>query len=368
MREKIVCNKENCEERKLSNRKRINSLQVLRVIAFLCVFACHGGLSDSGALGVSIFIILSGFLMFYSYSDRDISCSIKNNFLFTKKKIEKLYWLHIAMMFLVLLYSIKNLIVDFDRQLFRDEVINVVLHTLLIQSWIPFEKYYYSLNGVMWYLSTVTFFYFMSPYIIRYIKKIDSIKKTIILSIGIYIIQILFIYYVNEIFLVNTGNKDVATWLTYISPIFRLGDFIIGCNIGYLFVKCITKRNFFIYSVLEVVSLLLIIGAQYIHNTMDIGYFKNTVLYTPVVVLVILLVSYGEGVISKILTNKFLIYLGDISGYCYVIHQVVMAYVYTLFTKLNLGHNKLLHNTICIIFTVLAAIVWKKWGEKRENI
>lgn len=50
--------------------RRIDSIQSLRAIAFLAVFMSHSrlfGLGFLGAWGVSIFFVLSGFLMVYSY-------------------------------------------------------------------------------------------------------------------------------------------------------------------------------------------------------------------------------------------------------------------------------------------------------------
>ncbi len=70
--------------------KRINGLQFLRLIAFLCIFFSHAmrELSILGAAGVSVFIILSGFLMTYNYYDREITV---NPFKFAVRKIKLLY-------------------------------------------------------------------------------------------------------------------------------------------------------------------------------------------------------------------------------------------------------------------------------------
>lgn len=54
----------------MKDRKCIDTLQVLRCFAFLGVFLCHTGLHKMGSLGVggvSIFLVLSGFVMTYSY-------------------------------------------------------------------------------------------------------------------------------------------------------------------------------------------------------------------------------------------------------------------------------------------------------------
>ena len=53
-----------------ASNNKINSLQGLRVIAFLGVFLTHSEIKEFGPLGiqsVSIFYILSGFVMLLSY-------------------------------------------------------------------------------------------------------------------------------------------------------------------------------------------------------------------------------------------------------------------------------------------------------------
>jgi len=54
----------------LSKRKQIDSLQALRGLAFLGIFLFHTNIpcfGGAGAWGVSVFFILSGFVMVYSY-------------------------------------------------------------------------------------------------------------------------------------------------------------------------------------------------------------------------------------------------------------------------------------------------------------
>lgn len=67
---------------------KIASLQVLRVVVFMEIFLFHCGCSVmTGGFGVSIFIVMSGFL----YGVKGAAPSIKHVF----KNIMKLYPLHI---------------------------------------------------------------------------------------------------------------------------------------------------------------------------------------------------------------------------------------------------------------------------------
>ena len=60
---------------RMKNQK-IDSLQALRAIAFGAIFIHHCGLKFGGGWGVSVFLILSGFLLVYNHRD-DVNESVK---------------------------------------------------------------------------------------------------------------------------------------------------------------------------------------------------------------------------------------------------------------------------------------------------
>ncbi len=82
-------------------KKQIESLQILRAIAFLEIFLGHCGITFfTGAFGVSIFIVLSGFCMALNYLPKadKISLSPVSNIKYALLKIKKLYGLHLVML------------------------------------------------------------------------------------------------------------------------------------------------------------------------------------------------------------------------------------------------------------------------------
>ena len=80
--------------------ERIETLEVLRALAFLGVFCSHIGFNafiSTGRWGVSVFFILTGFLLTYRYYGKGRitkDCGIKNNFGFLVRKIKRLFPLH----------------------------------------------------------------------------------------------------------------------------------------------------------------------------------------------------------------------------------------------------------------------------------
>lgn len=75
-----------------SQRGQITSLQALRALAFLGIFLHHVNSPFCWpAIGVSVFFVLSGFLMEYKYFGKEMSLSVRENLRFAIRKISKLY-------------------------------------------------------------------------------------------------------------------------------------------------------------------------------------------------------------------------------------------------------------------------------------
>lgn len=346
----------------LKNSK-IKSIQALRACAFLGIFASHLEIFSLGAWGVSIFLVLSGFIMYYAYSNRDLETGFEKNITFAVKKIKKLYPLHIITMILALAIEVYMYFEYIAPNNVRDFYERVVLNVFLVQSWIPEEYTYFSLNGVSWYLSTCLFLYFMFPYIMKRVKKYDSIFYAVIKVAAVMCLQIL----ASIILQSFNATDEVVKWGTYIAPVYRLGDFYIGMVLGYIFFN--RKKAFstsgslyfaFLITIIEAITIGLNIITQWIFNE-SIGlfgsvYFKFTLLYMPLSMIIVYLFALNEGFISKFLTNRFMIYIGEISGYGFIVHVVIIRYYNEfLYNKHFILSNSWTRFVICLGFTILVS-------------
>ncbi len=147
---------------------KIDSIQALRGLGFIFIFLTHCSITPLfAAMAVSMFLVLSGFLLASKHYSNDEMCQwgIVDSFLYAKKKIENLYPLHIITMVLAVGIYIRY------RKPWEEIVTNIILNVLLVQAWIPKQMYYFSLNGVSWYLSVCVFCYFIFPFVLKVMKK-----------------------------------------------------------------------------------------------------------------------------------------------------------------------------------------------------
>ncbi len=334
---------------------KINSLQAIRALAFIEILIAHCEGPASGACGVSIFLILSGFLMIYSYLDRELECSLKNCVIFSVKKIKKLYPLHIITMLLPMLLVLRGIILDFSGKAVFNFIAQIFLNITLLQSWVPVTDFYFSFNGVAWYLSTCLFIYAVFPFILRKFKK-TKMKNVAFIGVVTFACQIIVGIILKLLNLYSTSH-----FITYIFPIFRLGDFLIGCCLGYIFLNVNFKLNKIQATVIEIISLVLIVFSDiiYLKNKGVLGsyYFKFTVLFIPVSVLLVWIFAINKGVISKLLTCKPIVYIGNISPYAFLIHNIIISIVRVGMYKFILSESNVWFKPVLIVVSFVLTVL-----------
>lgn len=321
----------------------IKPLQTIRFACFMMIFLYHTyflcNILDGyyASRAVSFFVLLSGFFMYYQYYDKIISFNIKEFLKFVLNKIKKFYPLF-------LISSILPFIWYFGEKSFN--FFKISKYLLLLQVYFP--SGFFDFNGVAWFLSLTICLYLCSYIIFKIFKKLN-IKKCIILIIFIFILMILW----NKLIIYKSLDEE---YFAYICPIPRIFEFYLGCLLSF-FVLNIKGNDFYdkfknkkiIWTILELLTIYIFINSL-LKRVLVSPVYNRQLIHVPYNLLLLLIFYFQNGMISKIFSNKLLVYFGNISFNLYIIHQVIITFV--------CGHNVLnLQGRYLVIFIFIIVIV-----------
>lgn len=283
---------------------RLDSLTGVRFFAAFLVFGFHSlhyvsGLDVFGAgmVGVSLFYILSGFVMAWTARDDDRPS------LFYRRRFARIYPAFIVawLVSLALLVTSGSLTAwDF-------------LPPTLLQAWFPIEAAYFAGSAVFWSLSCEAFFYLLFPLIHRLMRSLRT-SGVVGVAIGAGVISLGV-----AVAALGVGESPLTRWLLIIFPPLRLMEFIIGVALGMLF-----RRGFRLPVPLWAASLLAI-GAVFLAAYAPYSLSRYAVTLIPFVILVGAIATADLSQRASLFRWKPLVELG-VWSYCfYLLHAMVLS-------------------------------------------
>jgi len=310
----------------------IRPLTSLRFYAAFSVFLSHlsyfKNFSDTkdiyeniffeGFIGVTFFFILSGFILTLNYSNKLRLLERGQVLNFFVARVARIYPVHLLTFCVsipLLWYEIPNHSTAY--------LYSGIANILLIQSFVPDVTIYFSYNMPSWSLSDEMFFYTLLPFSLYIMTKLKMRDNAIVLlGMGI----LLWLVMIGVAYNVSDQTFEFKRWLLYIFPLSRFMDFSIGVILGLLFCNTVHHirgqcRGWF--TLLEITSLFSFCGAVYFSSLVDLSY-RGSVFYMPFFAFIIYVFALQGGVISKILSGKLSVLLGEISFSFYMIHQLIL--------------------------------------------
>lgn len=371
-----------------SKSKLLTQLQTLRAFAFIGVFICHTQILNNvlecvGLFGVSVFFVLSGFVMVYSYygKQRIKNVSFVSNVKFAYSKLKRLWLLSILCTLALTIF----LIVGSANFPLWNVALKFVLNAVWLQEWLPlFGR---SINAVNWFLCTTLFGYFIFPWFLRLLETNYSKNKAILCIILCLAVEIVVAYIgskfpCEERSVNGLMDHDLTFWFVYGFPLTRIVDIIIGFNLGYLFVNKETAFSVSKTTILEILGIVLAILGNYYYSTMSPRFHigEQVIMtdpfrswsYTLGFVLSSMLLVYTfamqNGVISKMLTNRVTLYIAKLSPYAFLIHYVVFRYLAFIYYHLPgvegnefyLTYGCWINLTLGFGITIIATEIWMR--------
>ena len=283
-----------------------NDIQGLRAIAFLLVFIFHlnNHWLSGGFLGVDLFFVISGYLM-TTITINDIE---KNKFSFITFFEKRFKRILPAYLFFLLIISILGSFVFIYTDIYklRLSVIKAIkfISNLYFSTGDSYFGAKLSENPLLhtWSLSIEMQFYLILPFVLVFFKKH-------LLPIFVTLIIIVTAYSTYEIFFTNNQQK------IYFSLISRIPEFLIGS------VYSIVFKNGLDFS-RQKNNIIAICSFFYTEETP----FPGILALIPCIAGANILVLKNN-TISDILSNKVLVYIGELSYSLYLWHWGIIALI-----------------------------------------
>lgn len=138
------------------------------------VYRWHIGRPNIDNYPLEIFFILSGFVIAYRYFKRDEPFSLSVSVKFVFKRIAKIYPIHLlvlaASIILQRWYQIHGQL-ELGFGTLSEFAKKLLLSLTLTQSWAFSEEYHFCMNGVVWFLSALVFFYALTPLLLTLFRR-----------------------------------------------------------------------------------------------------------------------------------------------------------------------------------------------------
>lgn len=280
----------------------------------LTIFVHHLGVYEGGgSLGVAFFFVLSGFSLTLGYGEKILvpDFSYKQYLL---KRLVKFYPLH----WLCLFAAVPIVLIESTWQTSA-----FVINAALLQTWIPFNEYYFSFNSVSWYLADTVFLAVLFPVLCRFIEQ-RTIKGRFIVA-ALLVVAYAIIQYL-------LYGRDVYAFI-YINPIARIPDFIVGILLALSYKDMKTYNEKIIRFVdkcnigIQILCFLSIVVLVIISTVLTKQQTRMAFYYWPSIILVIGCATLlSKSTKKNILRSAHLVSLGGISFEFYMIHQLVIRY------------------------------------------
>jgi peptidoglycan/LPS O-acetylase OafA/YrhL len=284
---------------------------------------------------VSFFFVLSGFVLAYVYPSLKDMREVSR---FLIARFSRLWPLHVFTFLLLIVIFPSNL-----RNLGGDDSIWLVLLNLcMLQSWIPIWNYYFSYNSLSWAISTEFAFYLFFPWLIHAWKRTWGVKL-----LCTFLMVAAIVWYANITGMPSgeiAGTTDQIGYLglVYTCPFGRVFEFTLGMALALLYSRLKTRWTCSksMGNIIEAAALIMAFGimivSEFLANFISwmcpwVGesgryWLLDAGLPSGFYGLLILVMALENGMISKFLSQKILMRLGEMSLSIFVLHQILVRY------------------------------------------
>lgn len=280
---------------------------------FLPVEGGNSGLFRPFALGgaVPLFFVLSGFVLTLN-ADKYRS---KSDFFVAR--FARIWPGHICALFFLFLTCW-----PYTPALWADAPsrLRLLLNVAMVHAWPPSLDFNWSLNAPSWSISVEMFFYAAFPFLLPFLQVASRVRAALL--IGAIIVAMVLIGWI--------APKTDPLWLTFNNPVVNLPAFMIGMLTAMHLRKQDGHPKGGWIQLLAFAGLVAANGIcaywapRVIPGTL--GKYLSSAGAIPAYAFVIYALARYSGPISQFLSNRVMVFLGDISFTLYLFHQIIIRW------------------------------------------
>lgn len=341
-----------------SSSHHIATLQSMRFIFCMQIFMCHyfnnlgfHSFYYGGDAGVTFFFILSGFVLSIGCGPR-IEDGTFQYIQFLRKRLAKIYPLHLVTFTIALFMSIVAGV--------KFNIIKTLLHVFMLQEFTLSEDMLRYGTGLSWFLGALFFCYLLFPFLYRQL----TISRNRVFG------ALLTIYILLALAIESCCNNSAIDDFVYAFPPLRVIDFAIGiilyrlyiANIAIRIKQWICRQSAFMLSILDIIVVSISALTFIPYSSLPSCIRLAPLFWLPFSLSIywFAISSNTQGVITKLLNQRSLVFLSNISFEIYMLHGIVITlciYIWGHIIGYDSVCNPILF-AICLILSIVAAYLF----------
>jgi peptidoglycan/LPS O-acetylase OafA/YrhL len=350
--------------------KQIKCLTTLRFFAAAMIVVFHSvnafRVGDNAKIpfplgqGVSFFFVLSGFILTYVYPSLSTGYRIRN---FYVARIARIWPAHFVT-FLLVLWLIPS-----GGWIWNGAWQVVAANLSLVHGWIPSASYYFSFNSVSWSISTEAFFYLVFPFLIC---RFDRSWWWKFLGTACFVVAMLSLTDFLKLTFYNSTNLWTITahGLVYISPLVRMLEFVTGMVVAERCLRwqeheIVSSFPLWLWTMFELGAVAITALSSFLCSSFNPRSQHAFVAYAagcgsfPAFALLIGVLSFERGLVSRLLSAGWLIILGEISYSIYLVHQILIRWYLINRSMFASVPKTMLYIGYWLVVLSLSFIIWR---------
>lgn len=332
----------------------LHPLTSLRFFAAAAIVVGHisstlAGLPGDGryGLGVGFFFVLSGFILTYVYRD------------FTSHSVRSFYLARFARLWPVHLFTflIAALVIQPSALLSPLHAMTAPINLLMLQAWLPINGLVFSWNGPSWSISAELWFYLLFPFL-------AATRR-----LGMWFAGLMLIAAIIVISVAAVPSRPFEFWYVHAilqHPAVRVVEFAVGVAAGRLFnagVRIKGHATFFEFAAVAAVGFYAATSVAVQGVIAGAGYEKIGLWYCQsggllIFAFAIFVFAQNSGLISRVLSIRALVMLGEISFSTYMLHQLLIRAAMKQEWELYLGRPATI-TVVLILIYVGSYLLWR---------